>query len=123
MSAYTCICCKVLRTVKSYCLHHIFQQLQQNRLSLTLQPCGRSEGLVYVGGKEGLQTRTCTHVHTGTDVEVSVYKEGEATEKTSTRTGRIKEVGRGRKREEGGGWMEGVGKNEGGEREGEGGKG
>ena len=92
MSTY--ICYKVLYTVKSYCLHHIFQQFQQNCLSLTLQSCGRSEGLVYVGGKEGLKTRTCTHVHTGTDVEVGVYKEREATEKTSTGTGRTRERGR-----------------------------
>ena len=90
------------------CVHKIvlfasyFSTFQPNRLSLTLQSCGRSKGLVYVGGKEGLQTRTCTHVHTGTDVEVGVYKEGEATEKTSTRTGRIKEGGgEGRERVDG----------------------
>ena len=78
---------------------------RQSQLLLTLESCGRGEGLVNVGGKEGLQTRSCPHVHTGTDVEVGMYKEGEATEETSTRTGGG-EGGRegGREGEKEGGW-------------------
>ena len=53
---------------------------------LTLQTSGGCQRLVDVGGQERLQTGACLHVHAGTDVQVSMHKEGETTEKATPGT-------------------------------------
>jgi len=53
---------------------------------LTLQSRGGGKGLVDVGRQKGLEIGPCPHVHAGTDVEVCVHKEGEATEKAAPGT-------------------------------------
>ena len=53
---------------------------------LTLQSRGGGKRLIDVGRQKGLEVGPRPHVHAGTDVEVCMHKEGEATEKAATGT-------------------------------------
>ena len=53
-----------------------------------------------MGGKERLQSWTCSHVHTGTHVEVGMDEERETTQEAATRAVGGWEGGRGGKKGE-----------------------